>query len=111
MLFLFFEDMKKVKFVIYYYRFKYGDNVILTQDLRGVVQRVAAHLGKTVNEEQMVRVLDHLSFKKLAEAEAASIDKTRETGLLNEGGSFFRKGSSFSFARFRWMIQRILFRR
>lgn len=58
------------------------------------MERVAAHIGKTVSEEQMVRILDHLSFKKLAETEAATAEKIRESGIMNEGGSFFRKGNS-----------------
>lgn len=60
--------------------------------MRGVVERVAAHLGKTVTEEQMVRVLEHLSFKQMAKGEADNIEIIRKAGVMNEGGSFFRKG-------------------
>ena len=62
--------------------------------MRGVVERVAAHLNQTVNEEQMARVLDHLSFKNLAQTEDAMTEKVKETGIMNENcGRFFRKGS------------------
>lgn len=92
-LFLFFEEMKQVIFL----------NVALigleliefwfNKNLRAVVERVAAHLNQTITEEQMVRVLDHLSFKRLAEGEAAETAKAKEMGVINEGaGTFFRKG-------------------
>ncbi|XP_057376854.1 sulfotransferase 1A1-like isoform X2 [Daphnia carinata] len=74
-LFLFYEEMK--------------------QNLRAVVERVAAHLNKTINEEQMIRVLDHLSFKRLAEGEAAESAKAKAMGVINEdAGTFFRKGKA-----------------
>lgn len=58
-----------------------------------MVQRVAAHLNQTVTEEQMVRVLEHLSFKNLAKTEVAGMEKVKEMGIMNEGaGTFFRKG-------------------
>ncbi|XP_046641045.1 sulfotransferase 1B1-like [Daphnia pulicaria] len=74
-LFLFYEEMK--------------------QDLRAVVERVAAHLNQTVTEEQMVRVLEYLSFKNLASTEAAGKEKVKEMGIINEdAGTFFRKGKT-----------------
>lgn len=54
---------------------------------------MAAHLNQTVTEEQMVRVLEYLSFKNLANTEAAAIEKVKEMGIMNEdAGTFFRKG-------------------
>ncbi len=54
---------------------------------------MAAHLNQTVTEEQMVRVLEYLSFKNLASTEAAGKEKVKEMGIMNEdAGTFFRKG-------------------
>lgn len=58
-----------------------------------MVERVAVHLNQTVTEEQMVRVLEYLSFKNLASTEAAGKEKVKEMGIMNEdAGTFFRKG-------------------
>lgn len=62
-----------------------------------MVERVAAHLNQTVTEEQMVRVLEYLSFKNLASTEAAGKEKVKEMGIMNEdAGTFFRKGKFLS---------------
>ena len=63
-----------------------------------MVLRVTAHLNQTVNEEQMVRVLEHLSFNNLAKTEAAGMEKVKEMGIMNEdAGTFFRKGKNSIF--------------
>lgn len=52
-------------------------------------------MGKTLTDEQMVRVLKHLNFKELAKTEAEyAAGQTKKSEFMNEGGSFFRKGTA-----------------
>ena len=61
--------------------------------MRQVVERVADHLGKVLNEGQMTRILEHLKFKQFVETEEATIQDIRQAGIMNEEGRFFRKGT------------------
>lgn len=56
------------------------------------MERIATHLGKTLTEDQMIRVLNNLSFNRLAQNEADNAEAIRKSGVMNEEGSFFRKG-------------------
>ena len=65
---------------------------------------MAVHLNQTVTEEQMVRVLEYLSFKNMASTEAAGMEKAMEMGIMNEdAGTFFRKGKFPSDSVF-WLV-------
>lgn len=71
LLFLFYEDMKR--------------------DMPATLQRVAAFLGKTVTEEQLKRLCQHLSFDNMKNNKFANSLRYQDAGIL-EVSSFIRQG-------------------
>jgi len=74
MLFLFFEEMKA--------------------DLRGVIKRVAEFLGKTLTEEQVEQLYEHLKFDNFKKNQYVNMDPMKEFGVLAADKSFIRKGKT-----------------
>ncbi|KAJ8722511.1 hypothetical protein PYW07_003691 [Mythimna separata] len=74
MLFLFYEDLSK--------------------DLPASIRRVADFLGKQLNEEQMNRLCDHLSFENFKNNKSVNFEELRKLGVLANGETFIRKGKS-----------------
>jgi len=71
---LFYEDMKK--------------------DLASSVKKVARFLGKTVSDEMVEALVDHLSFKQMRNNPAVNKEERRKLGLLTGEGSLLRKGET-----------------
>ncbi|KAJ8725830.1 hypothetical protein PYW08_004013 [Mythimna loreyi] len=74
MLFLFYEDLLK--------------------DLPTAIRRVADFFGKQLNEEQMTRLCDHLSFESFKTNKSLNFEDLRELGFLANDETFIRKGKS-----------------
>ncbi|KAJ8725834.1 hypothetical protein PYW08_004017 [Mythimna loreyi] len=74
MLFLFYEDLSK--------------------DLPASILRVADFFGKQLNEEQVTRLCDHLSFENFKNNKSVNYEHLRELGVLAKGESMIRKGKT-----------------
>ena len=68
----------------------------MKRDLPGVVRRVATFLGRSVKEEQVAALAEHLSFSSMAANTAVNkAEVVAEWQRLHgggTGGSFMRKG-------------------
>jgi len=60
--------------------------------LRGEIQKVAAFLGRTLSEEELAKLKEHLSFSNFALNPMVNNEIPKQFGLLNEDGHFIRKG-------------------
>nr|CAH0099007.1 unnamed protein product [Daphnia galeata] len=74
MLFLFYEDLKK--------------------DLLGEIRKVATFLGKSLSEEQLTGLREHLKFDKFSKNESVNMEMVRKLGGINPDGHFIRKGKT-----------------
>ncbi|XP_046447169.1 sulfotransferase 1 family member D1-like [Daphnia pulex] len=73
-LYLFYEDLKK--------------------DLRGGIERVAQFLGKSLSEDQLGKLTQHLTFENLSKNSAVNKEDGKTSGSFNENGQFMRKGET-----------------
>lgn len=71
-LFVFYEDLKK--------------------DLRAEIVRIAAFLGKTLTDEEITKLKEHLGFDSFAKNEAVNYEFFKEYGIVKPKGHFIRKG-------------------
>lgn len=73
-------------------------NAFLFQDLASVIRRTAKFLGKTLTEEKVAALVDHLSFNKMKENPAVNYkeftDACKKMDLCTDDqeGTFLRKG-------------------
>ncbi|CAH0406364.1 unnamed protein product [Chilo suppressalis] len=74
MLFLFYED--------------------ILQDIPATIKRVAAFLGKTVTDEQLSRLSNHLSFDNFKKNKSVNMDALKDFVFVNKDKSFIRKGKA-----------------
>ncbi|XP_075992913.1 uncharacterized protein LOC142987859 [Anticarsia gemmatalis] len=74
MLFLFYEDLSK--------------------DLPASIRKVADFLGKSLNQEQMDRLCDHLSIENFKNNKSVNFEDFRENGMLASSETFIRKGKT-----------------
>lgn len=62
--------------------------------MKGEIGRVAEFLGKSLTDEQIQMLVDHLSFEKLSENQAVNMECFRRfPGAMSPQGRFLRKGS------------------
>ncbi|KAJ8725839.1 hypothetical protein PYW08_004022 [Mythimna loreyi] len=64
----------------------------LSKDLPTVIHRVADFLGKQLDDDQMAKLCDHLSFKNFKNNISVNYEDLREFGLMDENETFVRKG-------------------
>jgi estrone sulfotransferase len=67
---------------------------VIIQDLRAEIQRLAEFLGKSLTDEQLIQLKEHLTFENFAKNEAVNNSTDKKHGAFNEGGSFIRKGKT-----------------
>ena len=58
---------------------------------------MAAFLNKTLTEEQIEKLVDHVRIDNFAKNESVNMAQGIQAGLFNEGHTFSRKGMSFIF--------------
>ncbi|XP_043231238.1 sulfotransferase family cytosolic 1B member 1-like [Amphibalanus amphitrite] len=68
----------------------------MKQDLRGVINRVAAHLGKQPTEKQLEQLERHLSFESMKDNQWVNKENMgyRKTDSSGERIAFMRKGQT-----------------
>ena len=62
------------------------------QDLRGEIKRVANFLDRDLNNEQMMRLTEHLSIDHFKLNQSVNYENYKKIGKLNTQGNFIRKG-------------------
>jgi len=72
LLFVFYEDLKR--------------------DLKGQTARIASFLGKSMSEEELERLREHLRFDNFAKNDAVNNEFAKELGVIRSQGHFIRKG-------------------
>lgn len=68
---------------------------LFQQDLPTEIKKIAAFLNKTLTEEQIEKLVDHVHIDKFAKNESVNMAREIKAGLSNEGHTFIRKGLSF----------------
>lgn len=53
---------------------------------------MAAFLGKTLSEDELVKLTEHLKFDNFKTNESVNNEGGKKTGALNQEGNFIRKG-------------------
>ena len=66
--------------------------VILNQNLKGEIEKVANFLGKAPSEEQLTRLTNHLRLDTFKTNEAVNHEKYKKMGIMEDKGNFIRKG-------------------
>jgi hypothetical protein len=67
------------------------------KDLPTEIKKMAAFLNKTLTEEQIEKLVDHVQIDKFAKNDSVNMAREIQAGLSNEGQTFIRKGMSFIF--------------
>ena len=63
------------------------------QDLRGGIEKVAQFLGKSLSENQLEKLVQHLTFENLSKNSAVNKEEGKTSGSFHEDGNFMRKGT------------------
>ncbi|XP_013198993.2 sulfotransferase 1C4-like [Amyelois transitella] len=66
----------------------------LSKDMPGVIRRVAKFLGKTVTEEQISGLCEHLKFENFRKNKSVNYEVLGELGFIKKGEHFVRKGKT-----------------
>ncbi|XP_060807908.1 luciferin sulfotransferase-like [Amyelois transitella] len=64
----------------------------LTKDMPSVIRRVANFLGKTVTENQIGALCEHLKFDNLRKNKSVNKEDLKEEGIIAKDMNFIRKG-------------------
>ena len=64
----------------------------MMKDLRSEIEKVAAFLGKSVTEEQIDLLRNHLHIDTFAKNESANNEVGKAIGMMNKDGKFVRNG-------------------
>ena len=67
------------------------------QNLRGEIEKVVSFLGKSLTEEQLTRLTQHLRVDQFAKNDAVNYEICKELGFMNNSGNFIRKGITSNF--------------
>lgn len=55
---------------------------------------MAAFLNKTLTDEQIEKLVDHVKVEKFSKNQSVNMDMEIKAGFANEGHSFIRKGET-----------------
>lgn len=67
------------------------------QDLPATVRRVADFYGKTLSEEQIDKLAQHLHFDNFKKNKTVNMEDMKEAGVFRSDGDFIRKGEYSTF--------------
>ena len=57
-----------------------------------MIKKIATFLDIFISDEELEKIKKHLSFKNLAQNPMTNLGGAKDSGLLEKGGSFIRKG-------------------
>jgi len=63
------------------------------QDLRGGIVKIANFLGKSLTDQQLTKLTEHLGFDSMKKNSAVNNEIGKEFGILKQQGHFIRKGA------------------
>lgn len=63
------------------------------KNLRGGIEKVAKFLGKSLSEDQLEKLVQHLTFENLSKNSAVNKEDGKTSGSFHEDGNFMRKGT------------------
>ncbi|CAH2240196.1 jg1761 [Pararge aegeria aegeria] len=66
----------------------------VTKDLPRAIQRVANFFGKTLSDDQVNKLADHLDFDNFKKNKSVNLEYLQENGIFRSDGAFIRKGKS-----------------
>ena len=71
------------------------------QNLKGEIEKVASFLDKSLTEDQLNLLTEHLRIDTFAKNESANFEVGKKTGLMNlDAGNFVRKGKAGDWKNF-----------
>ena len=62
--------------------------------MRGEIEKVAKFLDKTLSEEQITKLTEHLRFDNFEKNPSVNLEIGKKLGFMNEDGKFVRKGNA-----------------
>lgn len=68
--------------------------IAIRQNLEGQIKKVAHFLGKSLTDEQLAKLVHHLTFENLSKNSAVNKEDGKKHGVFNADGNFMRKGTS-----------------
>ena len=69
--------------------------------MKGEIERVASFLDKSLTEDQLNLLTEHLRIDTFAKNESANFEVGKKTGLMNlDAGNFVRKGKAGDWKNF-----------
>lgn len=61
--------------------------------MRGEILKVANFLSKSLSDEQLGKLAEHLHFDNFQKNESVNNESGKKTGAMNQDGHFIRKGN------------------
>nr|XP_034840366.1 uncharacterized protein LOC117996417 [Maniola hyperantus] len=72
----------------------------ITKDLPGAIQRVGHFFGKTLSDEQVNKLAQHLDFNNFKKNKSVNMESLQKVGVFTSDGAFIRKGKSGGWREF-----------
>ncbi|CAH2240194.1 jg1759 [Pararge aegeria aegeria] len=66
----------------------------ITKDLPRSIQRVANFFGKTISDDQVNKLADHMDFDNFKKNKSVNKESLQDIGIFRSDGAFIRKGKS-----------------
>ncbi|XP_045782725.1 uncharacterized protein LOC123879176 [Maniola jurtina] len=66
----------------------------IIKDLPGAIKRVADFYGKTLSDEQVNKLAQHLDFDNFKKNKSVNMETLQQVGVYTSDGAFIRKGKS-----------------
>lgn len=63
------------------------------QNLKGEIEKVTKFLGKSLTEDQILKLREHLKVDNFAKNDSVNFEIGKKVGFLNQEGQFVRKGA------------------
>ena len=71
--------------------------------MRGEIAKVAAFLDKSLTEEELDKLTEHLKFDNFEKNESVNNESGKKFGLMNPDGKFIRKGTKNNAINYIWL--------
>ena len=92
--------MKKVRILKEHLQIKKGNFNVFEKDLRGEIEKVAKFLGKSLTENELTQLKEHLKVDNFAKNESVNFEIGNKFGFFNENCRFIRKDRNVSLSCF-----------
>jgi hypothetical protein len=72
-------------------------NLFLFKDIRKEIRKIGQFLNKKLTDEQIEKLVEHVKVDNFSKNKSVNLTMEIESGLINEGHSFVRKGKNLKF--------------